>query len=212
MKGVFFVNFLDGRIKQAPVTGRMGLFYRCVRGERWGDNAFIANGDGTVTDQAGGLMWQQTDDGQSRNWKDALAYCENLDLAGYSDWRLPNIKELQNIVDYRYHAPALDKQFLQQRDPRGWFWSATTHGDNPDFAAYICFGKCTSIDGVDVHGAGAQRSDPKSGNAGLFAKGLGGQKDEARIYNYARCVRSEKNASVTSGTNTIRLRPAFLAA
>ena len=34
------------------------------------------------------------------NWEDALAYAEDLDLAGYRDWRLPNAKELQSIVDY----------------------------------------------------------------------------------------------------------------
>jgi len=56
-------------------------------------------------------------------------------------------------------------------------------------AAYICFGKCTSVDGVDVHGAGAQRSDPKSGNPDRYRSGLGGQLDEVRIRNYVRCVR-----------------------
>ena len=33
------------------------------------------------------------------NWEDALSYAENLELAGYSDWRLPNAKELQSIVE-----------------------------------------------------------------------------------------------------------------
>ena len=33
-------------------------------------------------------------------WHDALAYCENLDLGGHDDWRLPNVKELQSIVNY----------------------------------------------------------------------------------------------------------------
>ena len=62
-------------------------------------------------------------------------------------------------------------------------------GDNVHNAAYICFGKCTSVDGVDVHGAGAQRSDPKRGSPERYSSGMGGQRDEVRIYNYSRCVR-----------------------
>ncbi len=194
LKAAFFFNFLDGRIKQAPIDGRNGLFYRCVRGASWGENSFSNNFNGTVSDGASRLVWQLADDGKPRIWKDALAYCENLELAGHSDWRLPNIKELQNIVDYSRNDPALDSVFYTQRDAGGWFWSSTTHGDNPGFAAYICFGKCVSVDGVDVHGAGAQRSDPKRGDPARFAEGLGGQKDEVRIHNYARCVRSNIEA------------------
>ncbi len=137
--------------------GRRGLFYRCVRGPRWGDNAFHDNGDGTVTDRASGLMWQKADDGRTRDWKDALAYGENLSLAGHDDWRLPNVKELQSVVDYRQHNPALDQRHLKQANRKGWFWSSTTHGGNIRFATYVCFGKCASVDGVEVHGAGASR-------------------------------------------------------
>lgn len=47
--------------------------------------AYVDNGDGTVTDTATGLMWQQQDDGSSRNWSSALTYAEGLTLAGYAD-------------------------------------------------------------------------------------------------------------------------------
>jgi len=33
-------------------------------------------------------------------WDDGLVYAENFEYAGYSDWRLPDAKELQGIVDY----------------------------------------------------------------------------------------------------------------
>ncbi|GGB98173.1 hypothetical protein GCM10011352_25340 [Marinobacterium zhoushanense] len=189
VEAAFFMNFLDGHIKQAPTAGnRNALFYRCVRGEAWGDNDFIDNGDGTVTDRASALTWQQSDDGRARDWQQALAYCETLDLAGHDDWRLPNIKELQSIVDYTRHDPAIDSSVFQQQNRRGWFWSSTTHGDNIQQADYICFGKCTSTEGVDVHGAGAQRSDPKT--ASVQRRSFqGGQHDEIRVDNYARCVR-----------------------
>jgi hypothetical protein len=187
----FFFNFLDGRIKNAPTNGRNGLFYRCVRGDEWGHNRFEDNLDKTVTDHFSALMWQQVDSGKSRNWQGAISYCENMELAGHDDWRLPNIKELQSIVDYRRNDPAIDANFFKQQDKQGWFWSSTTHGDNPNMAGYICFGKCTSIDGVDVHGAGAQRSDPKSGEPSRWGS-LGGQRDAVRIQNHARCVRDSK--------------------
>lgn len=188
VEAAFFFNFLDGHIKQAPTKGRNRLFYRCVRGPVWGDNRFSDLGQGVVQDRATGLAWQKSDDGKPRDWPEALSYCQNLELGGQRGWRLPNVKELQSIVDYSRDSPALDERFLKISDPRGWFWSSTTHGDNIRHAAYVCFGPCTSIDGVDVHGAGAQRSDPKVGNPSNFGS-LGGQRDEFRIRNYVRCVR-----------------------
>lgn len=188
IEAAFFFNFLDGHIKQAP-THDSENFYRCVHGNEYGINDFVINSDGTVTDQNSGLIWQQQDDGIGRNWQDALAYCEELVLAQQTDWRLPNIKELQSIVDYSRHDPAIDPEFFTLSDPEGWFWSGTTHGDSTLAAAYICFGKCDSKDGVDTHGAGAQRADPKAGNPEDYPEFGGAQDDDVRIYNYARCVR-----------------------
>ena len=190
VRAAFFFNFLDGRIKQAPIDGRNLLFHRCVRGPEWGVNQFRDRGDGTVADGLTGLLWQRADDGRRRDWGEALAYCQSLALAGHHDWRLPNIRELHSIVDYRRADPALDTSVLAQRDPGGWFWSSTTHGDDPHDAAYVCFGPCSSTTGIDMHGAGAQRSDPKSGDP-AGRPGRGGQRDEVRIRNYARCVRDD---------------------
>ena len=187
-EAAFFFNFLDGHIKQAPTKGKMSLFYRCVQGDVWGENKFVDNQDKTVTDRSTNLQWQKIDDGKTRDWKDALAYCQNLELAGKNDWRLPSVKELQTIVNYQNHDPALDLKYLKLTDKKAWFWSSTTHGDNISMASYVCFGPCTSKDGLDTHGAGAQRSDPKTGSATNFGS-LGGQEDEVRIKNYVRCVR-----------------------
>ena len=44
---------------------------------------------------------------------------------------------------------------------------------------------------LDVHGAGAQRSDPKAGDPAAFPHGRGPQGDVIRIYNYVRCVRDD---------------------
>jgi hypothetical protein len=189
-EGAFGFNFADAHIKAYPTNGGPGggFFVRCVRGDSYGVNDFTDNGDGTVTDHNAGLMWQQLDDGVGRNWEEALAYAEALTLAGHDDWRLPNAKELQSIVDYNSKAPAIDSVF-GVRDPTGWFWTSTTHGDDIGSAVYIAFGEATDYANVDVHGAGALRSDPKQGDPDNYPNGRGPQNDDVRIYNYVRCVR-----------------------
>lgn len=206
----FGFNFADGRIKSYPVVhgrsqrGRRPVFrryVRCVRGPVYGENDFVDNGDGTVTDRATGLMWMKNDSGRPVNWEKALEYAENLEYAGYNDWRLPNVKELQSIVDYHHapdarsasnRGPAIDPIF-RLTDDESWFWTSTTHVEN-GFGYYVCFGQGFSAKKhrgrlMNAHGAGAVRSDPKSGNPSGWRNGLGPQSDQIRIYNYVRCVR-----------------------
>ena len=100
---VFGVNFADGRIKGYG-TSLHGedktAFVQCVRGSiTYSFNDFTDNGDGTVTDQASGLMWMQNDSASGLNWQEALAYAEGCSQADYDDWRLPDAKELQSSVD-----------------------------------------------------------------------------------------------------------------
>lgn len=87
---------------------------------------------------ANGLTWQRQDDGIGRNWTDALAYCEDLDLAGYNDWRLPDVKELESLTDDRRHTPAIDAEAFPRTKTAG-YWSATTLVDNPRFAWFVYF-------------------------------------------------------------------------
>ena len=86
---------------------------------------FTDNGDGTVTDNTTGLMWQKQDDGVRRTWDQALEYCKGLSLGGHSDWRLPTVKELQSIVDYAKHNPAIDTMFFPDTKA-SVYWSSTT--------------------------------------------------------------------------------------
>ena len=211
---VFGVNFADGRIKgygtSTPHGRQMEQFVRYVRGSSgYGVNDFVDNGDGTITDQATGLMWQRSDSGETLNWAGTLAYCESLDYAGYDDWRLPNAKELQSIVDYSRSpqttgSAAIDPVF-DVTDTESWYWSSTTHLDNGvRNAVYIAFGQAFGLPNgnlIDVHGAGAQRSDPKSGDPANFSEGRGspGQQDQVRIYNSARCVRDGVSVEIFTG-------------
>ena len=212
---VFGVNFVDGRIKgypkYKPGTGEANIMYfRMVRSNsEYGINDFIDNGDGTVSDLATGLMWQKADDSIGKDWAEALDYAENLEQASHNDWRLPSAKELQSIVDYSRspqttNSPAIDPVFetTEISDPDGnagqypFFWTSTTHldGANPyASAAYIAFGDGQGeMNGalLDVHGAGCQRSDPKSGNPNEYPQFFGPQGDVRYVYNFVRCVRN----------------------
>ena len=60
---------------------------------------FTDNGDGTVTDNLTSLTWQKVLVQDTITWEQALNYADTLSLAGHTDWRLPNIKELQSISD-----------------------------------------------------------------------------------------------------------------
>lgn len=94
--------------------------------------------DGVVTDQGTGLMWQQTDDDTERTWQEALDYCKALTLGGYTDWRLPNKKELESIVDYAAYNPAISPEF--SGTDVSYFWSSTSNTNNTDFAWFVYFG------------------------------------------------------------------------
>ena len=105
-------------------------YARCVCGEST-EQSFTDHGDGTVTDNVTGLMWQQEDDDVTRAWEYALAYCEELDLAGYSDWRLPDIKELRSIVDNTRYNPAIDTTYFPGTNLSYYYWSSSTYADGP---------------------------------------------------------------------------------
>ncbi len=216
---MFGLNLADGRIKGYPQDKT--FYVLCVRGnESYGQNDLVDNGDGTVSDNATGLMWAQEDNGAGVTWEDALAYAEAMNAAsylGYDDWRLPNAKELQSIVDYTRSpgttgSAAIDPLFSttpitnEAGDPDfGFAWTSTTHqrvDGSGASAVYIAFGRgLGSMDGstvIDVHGAGCQRSDPKDGDpAETPSWGNGPQGDLQRVFNYVRLVRGGAAAAAT---------------
>jgi hypothetical protein len=220
---MFGVNFADGRIKgygTGPMPGQSDgkLFFAIyVRGNTaYGANEFVDNGDGTVSDLATGLTWAQNDSGTGMIWEAALNYCESLDYAGTVDWRLPNVKELQSIVDYSRspdttNSAAIDSVFSVStitneagQSDYPFFWSSTTHANQMSGgnAAYVSFGRALGYmnsQWMDVHGAGAQRSDPKTGSASEYPTGHGPQGDAIRIENYVRCVAGGTDSDVHVG-------------
>jgi len=208
----FGLNLADGRIKGYPQVHKNEYAY-FVRGNAdYGLNDLTDNGDGTITDAATGLMWAQNDSGTGMDWEAGLDWAQQMNdqnYLGYNDWRLPDAKELQSIVDYgrspsATNSAAIDPVFnitsiTAEDGGTDWpfFWSSTTHESDMAFnsgkwGVYVCFGEALGYwfgSWQDVHGAGAQRSDPKYDDGTNYSTGHGPQGDAVRIDNFVRLVR-----------------------
>jgi len=68
-------------------------------------------------------MWQKATF-SNRTWELALADCEGLNLGGYTDWRLPTVKELRSLVDYSRYLPAINDTYFQDT-VSSIYWSST---------------------------------------------------------------------------------------
>ncbi len=111
-------------------SGTNPAYVRCVRGNELPRPSLTTstadNGDVFVNDSTTNLMWQKTY-ATGKNWKQALSYCENLNYAGYSDWRLPNKNELLSIVANNYSSAEIPENSLD-------FWSSSTRETEPGLA------------------------------------------------------------------------------
>ena len=144
-----------------PLLKDTTLPIRCVRGDwkparppeghlRLAGPLAVAPGGLTVTDDANGLEWQRRDDGVKRTWRESLDYCAHLDLAGHTDWHLPNNYELLSLVEYASADPVkLDPVF---QDGKGdIYWSSTFGEGLPTLSWAVTF-NLGVIDGVTYSG------------------------------------------------------------
>jgi len=95
---------------------------------------FTRDNEQIVTDNITNLQWQDDNDAKTvtKSWVDAISYCEELTLGGYTDWRLPNINELKIIIDRTKKNPeiALSFQNTNTDSPEDdYYWSSTTYDD-----------------------------------------------------------------------------------
>ena len=93
-------------------------------------NHYTDNGDGTISDNLTQLVWQKVPTLTPLTWEQALSYAEGLTLAGVSDWRLPNIKELQSLNDESVVNPSVNTAYLSAIGVKN-YWSSTTLLPNP---------------------------------------------------------------------------------
>jgi hypothetical protein len=103
---------------------------------------FTDNGDGTVTDNLTGLMWAKAATlNQGRMaWNDAIDYVNNLTLGlngcgtSNTDWRLPNVKEYQSLIDFSNYNPALPTGHPFTFVPLFGYWSSSTYTNDTNYA------------------------------------------------------------------------------
>ncbi|MEA3469367.1 MAG: DUF1566 domain-containing protein [Thermodesulfobacteriota bacterium] len=100
-------------------------------------NQYTDHSNGTVTDNSSGLMWQSTES-IPQTWQQAIIYAQSLELAGFNDWRLPNIKELASLIDSTRSNPAINTDFFPGCRPDA-YWSSTQYAQKPGFAWYVDF-------------------------------------------------------------------------
>lgn len=103
---------------------------------------YLVESNGTVVDKQTGLMWMQCSLGQSWDssngtctgtaktytWQQALQAVQQLDqsggYAGYTDWRLPNIRSLSSLVSFHCSDPAINVSVFPDT-PAAHYWSAS---------------------------------------------------------------------------------------
>jgi hypothetical protein len=86
--------------------------------------AYTNNGDGTVTDNVTGLIWQSPGPTLTYSQAGAIAYCGGLNLGGFTDWRVPAIIELFSLVDLSAAAPTINSTYFPGT-VAGIYWSST---------------------------------------------------------------------------------------
>ena len=114
-------------------------------GVAWPSPRFTDNGD-TVTDNLTSLMWTKNANvpGASKTWQEALDYVKGMNNGtypnfGYTDWHLPNRKELYSLVDHTQYNPALPSGHSFTNVQLGSYWSSTTDAQHTSDAWYVYF-------------------------------------------------------------------------
>jgi len=152
----YVVPVQKGNFAPVPKTGQTTSYGTrddgaLQKGVAWPTPRFTDNGNGTVTDNLTGLIWLKNANcfGTSTTWNEALSDCNNL-ATGYcgltdgskaGDWRLPNLRELQSLVDYSQAKPALpaDHPFTNVMQ-QYYYWSSTTLADGETAAWHMHLG------------------------------------------------------------------------
>ena len=119
-------------------NGKTNAYYvRAVRGGS-SNNTFFNNGDGTITDNSTGLIWERSTGSTTYTWEQAKTYCETLTLGGKS-WRLPTRNELQTLVDYSIAnpGPVINPTFFP--NAAHLYWSSTASALSSEYSWIVSF-------------------------------------------------------------------------
>lgn len=122
---LFFGQSVSKTIQLLPDTGQTQS-YTTTFGEDHdyliNTPSFTNNGNGTITDNVTGLMWQQVDGGEM-TFENAITYCNTLTLGGFSGWRLPTPIEAYSILNHQNSNPAINTTFFTLTTAEYWWTS-----------------------------------------------------------------------------------------
>ncbi len=113
------------------------------------DVIYTDHGNGTVTDSRTGLMWKKCSEGQTGHdcsgnsvttftWAEALVHAEAHTFAGHDDWRLPNIRELDSLVEECRFTPAINDAHFPNT-PSSYFWSGSPYANFSSYTRVVYF-------------------------------------------------------------------------
>jgi hypothetical protein len=149
---VWPVRSEDGGNIELPQTGQKSSYLGgddgdLQKGLSWPLPRFVDLGDGTIVDKLTGLMWTKDANlAGFKTWQEALDYVAsmnsgNIENFGYTDWRLPNINELESLIDADQCSPALPKgdPFNNVQSYTN-YWSSTTYAGHTSHAWCVYMG------------------------------------------------------------------------
>ncbi len=120
----YFIDFSSGTDGSSTPLEDVSYYFKCSRSEIIFENTltqYTVSGQTIVTDSKTGLIWNSSI-GSSKTWISALSYCESLNYAGFSDWRLPNVEELKTLINEKFSDPAT----LHPGVTSNSFWTSTS--------------------------------------------------------------------------------------
>jgi len=102
-----------------------------------------------IVDNKTKLEWQNeaVNKTETKSWEDAIAYCENLNLDGKTDWRLPNINELKSLVDYSKSIPTIVLN-LEATTESDRYWTSTINPKDTETVYLVDFSAGNSLSRV----------------------------------------------------------------
>ena len=138
--GIFIITltvlaFASGGVISLPKTGQTTVYQTgddgtYQMGTAWPNPRFNDNGNGTITDNLTGLMWEKAPIATTYTWANAItvriAALNTAALGGYTDWRLPNVNELESLVHQGQANPASWLNTQGFTGIQDYYWSGST--------------------------------------------------------------------------------------
>jgi len=205
LPGVFsYPPLKTGQTNSYSTTGSDGDLQKGVA------RSYTDNGDGTVTDNATGLVWQKCSRGQNNdttcsgtatlaNWINAGSYCSSLSLAGKT-WRLPSRQELETLLNYSQFYPTIDTTIFPSTGT--FYWSSTKNGTYNAWRVNFSHGDVIPHNKANNLYVRCVSGQSKDYSSNFTDNGDGTVTDKATGLVWQKCSRGQNNDATCTGTAT----------